>query len=351
MRKSDWVRLPQFIHRVTKRDGFWWIAGAVVILTVGIAFSWLFWEELRGDEESLSSTIRNLGLVGGGIIAIVLAVWRSLVAQKQAEAALQQASTALRQAETAQQGLLNDRYQKGAEMLGNDVLSVRLGGIYALQRLAEEHPEQYHIQIMRLFCAFVRHPTKYDGAKTDEGQIGAKPGSEENQCGSTPRLREDVQAVMQAIATRSTTGIALELEADFRLDFSHADLQELELWSGDLSLANFKNADLSGAKFVGTNLSEVYFIDVKSPAWMGNVNMSGAHFMRIENFAKMTIGGYLNVSGARFSDLDVSGMRLMGMKNLTQSQLDQCRADSNNPPRIGGLIDPETNERLVWRNY
>ena len=30
---------------------------------------------------------------------------------------------------------------------------------YALQRLAEEHPERYHIQIMRLFCAFVRNPT------------------------------------------------------------------------------------------------------------------------------------------------------------------------------------------------
>ena len=39
-------------------------------------------------------------------------------------------------------------------------LAVRLGGIYALQSLAEEHSEQYHAQIMRLFCAFVRHPTK-----------------------------------------------------------------------------------------------------------------------------------------------------------------------------------------------
>ena len=44
-------------------------------------------------------------------------------------------------------------------MLGNDVLSVRLMGgirIIALQRLAEEHPEQYHVQIMRLFCALAR---------------------------------------------------------------------------------------------------------------------------------------------------------------------------------------------------
>ena len=53
---------------------------------------------------------------------MLLAVWRSIVAE--------------RQADTAQQSLLNERYQKGAEMLGNEVLSVRMGGIYALGRLA-----------------------------------------------------------------------------------------------------------------------------------------------------------------------------------------------------------------------
>ena len=47
-------------------------------------------------------------------------------------------------------------------MLGNDVLSVRLGGIYALLRLAEDNPEQYHVQIMDLLCGSVRHP-KVDG--------------------------------------------------------------------------------------------------------------------------------------------------------------------------------------------
>ena len=136
-----WIRVTRFIRHVTRPDWFWWIAGVVATLAIGVVSSWFFWEDLRGDEESLSTTIRNLGLVEGGIIAIVLAVWRSIVAQRQADAALQQAETGLRQADTSEQGLLNDRYQKGAEMLGNYVLSVRLGGIYALQSLAEEHPE------------------------------------------------------------------------------------------------------------------------------------------------------------------------------------------------------------------
>ena len=343
MSRPNWTRFPRVIPPVTRWDGFWWIAGVVVIVVVGVILSWCFWEDLRGKEESLSTTIRNLGLVEGGIIAIVLAVWRSIVAQRQADAALQQAETGLRQADTSEQGLLNDRYQKGAEMLGNYVLSVRLGGIYALQSLAEEHPEQYHVQILRLLCAFVRHPTKDNAGESAPDLKGETPDEASS-------LREDVQAVMQAIANRKKTSIALEREVDFRLDFNYADLRDLVLWGGDLSLANFKVANLSGAKFIRTDLSEanLTFANLSSTV-LGNVDMSGARLMEIENFSKMTIGGYLNVSGADFRGLDLSGARLMGMTNLTQSQLDEANADPNYPPLLGGLVDAETGELLDWR--
>ena len=118
--------------------------------------SWIYWGELHYKEDSLSTTIRNVALVIGGVIAMLLAVWRSKVAERQA-------SATQRQAETADRGLLNDRYQKSAEMLGSSILSVRLGGIYALQGLAEQHPEQYHISIMQQLCSFVRHPTEVEG--------------------------------------------------------------------------------------------------------------------------------------------------------------------------------------------
>ena len=135
--------IAQLLLRLTSNivswDGFWWMAGIAVVLIVGGLFSWFFWKDLRGENESLSTTIRNLGFIIGGVIAIILAVWRSRVAERQAGAAQ-------RQADTAQQSLLNERYERGAEMLGSEVLSVRMAGIYALQRLAVEHPIQYHIQ-------------------------------------------------------------------------------------------------------------------------------------------------------------------------------------------------------------
>ena len=97
--------------------------------------------------ESRSTTARNVGILFFGLIAIWFGIWRGVVADRQAKASQHQA-------ETARSGLLNERYQKGAEMLGSPVLAVRLGGIYALQHLAEDEPEQYqrpnHASVLRL---------------------------------------------------------------------------------------------------------------------------------------------------------------------------------------------------------
>ena len=77
--------------------------------------------------------MRNIALVAAGLVALPLAILRGIVAE--------------RQAHTAQQDLLNERYQRGAGMLGSNVLSVRLGEVYALQCLAEDCPEQYDFQV------------------------------------------------------------------------------------------------------------------------------------------------------------------------------------------------------------
>ena len=82
-------------------------------------------------------------------------------------------------------------------MLGSEVLSVRLGGIYDLERLAAEHPEQYHLhlQVMELFCAFARNPT-------DDKRITSSPQPLDDPDEEVQTLRADVQDVMRAIGTR-----------------------------------------------------------------------------------------------------------------------------------------------------
>ena len=139
----------------------WVNVAGCLILGLGVVVGVWQWEWIvtgPTGEESGSTILRNLGFVAGGFIAIWIAIWRSIVADRQAQASQRQAMASLNQVEVSRLSLLNERYQKGAEMLGHRLPSVRWGGIYALRHLAEDVPEQYCIPIMALLSAFVDNP-------------------------------------------------------------------------------------------------------------------------------------------------------------------------------------------------
>ena len=240
-------------------------------------------------------------------------------------------------------GLRNERYQKGAEMLGNHVLAVRLGGIYALRRLAEEYPEQYHIQVMSLLCAFVRLPSPNNG-------IESYPQMHEVQSEETLALRADVQDAMQAIALRGFTGISMESrEKDFKLYLRDAHISGLQLRNANLSKAWLTNANLSGAVLP--------YVDLSS-ARLRLANLSSTE-LRNSDLSNAALWG-ANLSGAVLWNANLSGSDFCGAGarspscrtpawGLTQAQLDQARADTDDPPMLDGLLDAETGEPLVWR--
>ncbi len=217
-----------------------WITTTLFVAVIGFCLAFALGDWLS-DDESASATIRNVGLVIAGLVAVPLAIWRALVADRQA-------SAAQRQAAAARRSMLNERYQKGAEMLGSEVLSVRTGGICTLQRLSEKYPRSYHVQVMRLFCAFVRHPTKDTG-------IEFHPESDEEQDDLKWTLRADVQDVMQAIGSRSLASISLEHCEDFKLYLRGADMSHLQVRAARLSGAWLTKANLSGAVLPYAGLS------------------------------------------------------------------------------------------------
>lgn len=315
MKRPKWIRLPRLFRRRPMRDTFWWISGVVATLAICTGLSWYFWEDLHGDSDSLSTTVNKLSLVVGGIIAIELAVWRSIVGE--------------RQVETAQRSLLNERFQKGAEMLGSEDLSVRLGGIYALKHLAAEHPDQYHIQVMELLCAFVRHPTR--------DKSGSANLNEERQ---SPRA--DVNSVAEIIRNRDNSHLFLERNAGFKLDLSDADLRRISLTNADLSGAYLLGADLSGASLMMANLT--------------NAQLAGAIFSKMRPSIKNTSSkDYIaaatsfaiiekaNISGAEFSR---NGFH--PTQGLMQKYLDDTCTDPDNRPKFIGVDDAETGKPLTW---
>ncbi len=307
----------------------------VAVLLVGVLVVWWFpvWlSTVPPNRESPSTTIRNVGLVIGGIIAMVLALWRGYVADRQskasqrlAETSHRQAETSHGQAETSERGLLNERYQKGAEMLGSKILIVRLGGIYALQRLAKEHAEQYHVQIMRLFCAFVRHPTEdKDTAKSTDA----------NETSSTKlaRIREDVQVAMAAIGTRSDADIILEDKEEFWRDLDGAILPGAILHKVNLSFTSLRNTKLSRAILPGAILHKA--------------DLTGANLTDAKLFGANLTGA--NLFGADLTDATLTGAKLFKAKGFTQAQLNKACADPQRPPELQDVFDAKTGVLLAW---
>jgi membrane protein implicated in regulation of membrane protease activity len=88
----------------------------------------------------------------------------ALVAGLAGLAALGSLAMATRTYRLSQQGQITDRYTKAIEQLGSDKLAVRLGGIYALERIATDSPQD-RATIAEVLSAFVvatpvRLPTK-----------------------------------------------------------------------------------------------------------------------------------------------------------------------------------------------
>ena len=187
-------------------------------------------------------------------------------------------------------------------MLGNEGLSVRLGGIYALSRLAREHPGDYHTQIMRLLCAFVRNPLE--------------AGKEAQ---ATNKLNEDVLVIVSGVRVRSEAQIKIEKKEKYHLGLSRTDLCGVYL----------SKANLSYAYLVETNLNRAILVEA---------NLIGARLMGAD--LSMT-----HLTGADLSDAD-----LRKCKNLTQEQVDRAIVQQDHlPPDLTGVVDANTGKPLVWR--
>ena len=299
---------------------------------IGELQDWLamFWCWLS-DGESGSTTIRNLGLVIVAVIALPLAVWRSMVAAKQAD--------------TAQQGLLNERYQTGAGMLGSDVLSVRLGGIYTLERLAKDHAKDYHIQIMSLFSSFIRNPPKdqREGNAADDEKAQDKGGRLRD---LNPKLREDIQAIMECLGGRSDERREIEERENYFLDLSYTDLSGMVLWGANLSNTYLNDTNLSHAHLVGADL----FYATLWNADLSHTNLGRAILAKADLSGARLWGTNLaeaDLSGTILSYSDYVGSTLP--EDLTQDQLDNSVADPDNPPILTDVKDRKTGKPLVWR--
>lgn len=226
-------------------------------------------------------------VAGGALLALVLAVWRSLTAKRQTDIANRQAKTASQQAAAAEYGRRTDRFTTGVNMLANESLLVRIGGLNLLAQLARDDPERFGLAVCETIISFVQYPphnTKEQPVvSTKLQELDSKFDTYQNHLieVASSQLRGDVnEAVIRLselgaivrkasgqhrnyvpkISNSDISGLKLSRRELSWLSFNKVSMQGASLASANLQNTSWVECDLTGANFESSNLTESRFL-------------------------------------------------------------------------------------------
>jgi uncharacterized protein YjbI with pentapeptide repeats len=158
---------------------------------------------------------------------------------------------------TTREGQITDRYTAAIDNLGNSSADVRLGGIYALQRIMNDSSRD-QASVVDVLCAYIRAHSLPAG-KESAGYAG--------------RPEADVQAAFEVLARRNPAH-----DGSSEVDLREAHLPHIAVRSASregsieedltgvdaarLPGSNLSGTDLSSANLPGSNLRESYLVHV-----------------------------------------------------------------------------------------
>jgi hypothetical protein len=221
---------------------------------------------------------------------------------------------------------VTDLYTKAAEQLGHAEAAVRLAGLYALERVGQNNPDQRQT-IVDVLCAYLRMPYRPppgdperhgpvirmasddagpSGPEADEPLVDGVPARD-------PRQERQVRLTAQRILTRHLTlpdGVDAEHVAlppaadqpfwpDINLDLTGATLIDWHLTGGHVDTASFDQATFRGyAKFDQTRFTgDVWFTGA---IFTGDVWFTEATFSSDAHFLEARFRGHTGFDRVRF---------------------------------------------------
>jgi len=168
----------------------------------------------------------------------------------------------------SQEGQITDRFSRAVDQLGSDDLTVRLGGIYALERIARDSPRDYG-PVMEVLTAFVRQESPLPGG------AAATPAT------SAPPVPLEVEAVLKVIGRRTPVQITAEMDEGGCLELTGINAVGVDLDGYDLRNTCWDRSDLRGATMTGADLSDATFAEsALTQANLDGVDAQGASFFQ-----------------------------------------------------------------------
>jgi uncharacterized protein YjbI with pentapeptide repeats len=277
-------------------------------------------DKLQNDARTtlLQALAAVLVLTGVGVGAAVT-LRQVRISREQLEHARQQAQRSderLReQIAVAQEGQITERFTRAVDQLGQpdpDRLDVRLGGIYALERIAHDSPT-HRLAVFEVLTAFIRSHAPWPARQHHtDAPIDEVP--------SLQTRAPDIQAALTIIGRRPTE------KDDPRLSLNQTDLREANLDEANLREVRLDEANLSDAGLTRANLKG---------AWLTKANLTGAWFEKANLTRAWLDEANLTKAwlyGANLSHADLERTNLMGATlddaNLMKARLDKANLTS-----------------------
>ncbi|MEP0943781.1 MAG: pentapeptide repeat-containing protein [Rhizobiaceae bacterium] len=224
-------------------------------------------------------------------LGIVLALWRSWVAHKQVR--------------IAEDGQNLDRFQKGAQMLGDKRMSVRQGGILALRELALSAVKRKKLggqshDVLELLAAFIHE----NGSQSKHGGP-VVPADTEMALDAISRINEKRISMIGLDLLRSVDN------GRHSVDIYNASLPGLRLHQEEFSGAGFNGGDFTYARVVNSFFNRCSMINVN----LGEVEIFGSHFDHaIFHNVHLTNAHFYS---CEFNDASIIGSTLKGAKFMS----------------------------------
>ena len=218
---------------------------------------------------------RDIGSAGGSLLQAAgvaardqpLAVCAGLFAVGALLGAAQNSILSRRMLKLTRQRPVTGQYASTIEKLGSDQLHVRIGAIYALERVARDSAADYPA-VMGVLTAFILEHSREPWA----------------------RVWPDVQAAVTVIGRRT----------------QERDIRPIDLIGASIAFADLRGAFLSGAFLSGANLIRANLHGADLP----RANLSGA-FLSGANLIRANLHG-ANLHGADLHGADLHGADLHG---------------------------------------
>jgi uncharacterized protein YjbI with pentapeptide repeats len=214
-----------------------------------------------------------VGIAGAvGLIGLFF-TWRSLRQARESQEQTQE--NTLKTLELSEQGQITERFTRAIDQLGATGdeqaprIEIRLGGIYALERIVRDSPKRDYNTVMEVLTAYVRENASQAATEAEQqAKQPASPGPHRSTRSpqtqaildvlTQVQLRADIQAILDVL---SRTQSRIPEEDRTRLDLYRANLRGANLLEAEFQYAILRYADLRYADLRGANLLEADLLE------------------------------------------------------------------------------------------